>query len=235
MQIFKRFNDAVCKQVQTISIHVNEMLRLRDYHGRFQGVQSRNSNRGTHFQNQITVTFNGYNYFQTLPSEPADEEDVTLCVETETEWKEERRIVELGYLAKQLFCHLCKTPLHLIDTVRERRYGLGSVLHVKCTNCSAVCPVETGNRVPTGAFDINTKAALGMIHVGMDPTHLVNFLGQCNIPPPSEPSIRKHAAKVGKAITDVALESSRAAQIEEKQTSDSCHYPLRIQLKRYPI
>lgn len=60
-----------------------------------------------------------------------------------------------------------------------------------------------------------------MIHVGMGPTHLVNFLGQCNIPPPSEPSIRKHAAKVGKAITDVALESCRAAQVEEKQTSDT--------------
>nr|XP_034320597.1 uncharacterized protein LOC105341150 isoform X2 [Crassostrea gigas] len=222
MQIFKRFNDAVCKQVQTISspIHVNKMLRLRDYHGRFQGVQSKHSNRGAHFQKQkqIPVTFNDHNYFQTLPS---DEEDVTLCVETETEWREGRRIVELGYLAKQLFCHLCKTPLHLKDTVRERRYGLGSVLHVQCTNCSAVCPVETGKRGPTGAFDINTKAALGMIHVGMGPTHLVNFLGQCNIPPPSEPSIRKHAAKVGKAITDVALESCRAAQVEEKQTSDT--------------
>lgn len=60
-----------------------------------------------------------------------------------------------------------------------------------------------------------------MIHVGMGPTHLVNFLGQCNIPPPSEPFIRKHAAKVGKAITDVALESCRAAEVEEKQTSDT--------------
>eukprot|EP00105_Crassostrea_gigas_P025278 XP_011445812.1 PREDICTED: uncharacterized protein LOC105341150 [Crassostrea gigas] len=60
-----------------------------------------------------------------------------------------------------------------------------------------------------------------MIHVGMGPTHLVNFLGQCNIPPTSEPFIRKHVAKVGKAITDVALESCRAAQVEEKQTSDT--------------
>lgn len=60
-----------------------------------------------------------------------------------------------------------------------------------------------------------------MIHVGMGPTHLVNILGQCNIPPPSEPSIRKHEAKVGKTITDVALESCRAAQVEEKQTSDT--------------
>lgn len=60
-----------------------------------------------------------------------------------------------------------------------------------------------------------------MIHVGMGPTHLVNFQGQCNIPPPLEPFIRKHAAKVGKAITDVALESCRAAEVEEKPTSDT--------------
>ena len=71
----------------------------------------------------------------------------------------------------------------------------------------------------------------GMIHVGMGPTHLVNFLGQCNIPPPSEPFIRKHAAKVGKAIT---------AEVEEKQTSDTVSrtlfskYSMTINHSRYP-
>ena len=70
---------------------------------------------------------------------------------------------------------------------------------------------------------------LGMIHVGMGPTHLINFLGQCNIPPLSEPSIRKYEAKVGKTITDVALDSCRAAQAEEKQMSDTVR---RINLNR---
>uniref|UniRef100_A0A8W8P2E2 Mutator-like transposase domain-containing protein n=1 Tax=Magallana gigas TaxID=29159 RepID=A0A8W8P2E2_MAGGI len=166
------------------------MLRLRDYHRRLQGVQSKHSNRGAHFEKQ-------------------------------REGEKDGALLSWGTSQNNFFRHLCKTPLHLKDTVRERRYGLSSVLHVQCTNCSAVCPVETGKRGPTGAFDINTNAALGMIHVGMGPTHLVNFLGQCNIPPPSEPSIRKHAAKVGKAITDVTLASCRAVPVEEKQTSDT--------------
>lgn len=55
----------------------------------------------------------------------------------------------------------------------------------------------------------------------MGPTTLVNFLGHCNIPPHLGTSIRKHEAKVGKTITDMALESCRAAQVEKKQTSDT--------------
>ncbi|XP_062614819.1 uncharacterized protein LOC134276600 [Saccostrea cucullata] len=122
-----------------------------------------------------------------------------------------------------MFCHICKSPLHLIDTVWEKRYGLGSILHIRCKNitCNAVCPIETGKRGSTGAFDINSKAVLGMIHVGMGPTHLINFLGQCNIPPLSEPSIKKYETRVGKTITDVALDSCKAAQAEEKQMSDT--------------
>lgn len=55
------------------SIHVHlTMLRLRDYHGMFQGAKSnKNSNRGSHFRKQKQIISNDHTYFKTLPSEPA--------------------------------------------------------------------------------------------------------------------------------------------------------------------
>lgn len=43
-----------------------------------------------------------------------------------------RRIVELGHIAKQLFCEDCKKPLPLQNTVHERKHGYGSVLMIEC-------------------------------------------------------------------------------------------------------
>ncbi|CAC5374155.1 unnamed protein product [Mytilus coruscus] len=78
---------------------------------------------------------------------------------------------------------MCNCPLQLIDTVGERKYGLGSILFIPCSSCSACNSVETGKRSETGAFVVNSKVALGMIHAGIGATHVNNFLGALNVPP----------------------------------------------------
>ena len=46
----------------------------------------------------------------------------------------ERRVVELWLLAERLEkgCYACSSLLRLIDCTKEERFGLASVLHVKC-------------------------------------------------------------------------------------------------------
>ena len=146
----------------------------RDSGGKFLSLKKK-SNRGAHLK-KSTIQFTDHDYFQTADNNDIDlihvedigsevEVDVNVGKDESEEWREGRRMVELGHLAEQMFCHICKMPLHLVDTVRESRYGLGSVLHIRCKNssCNAVCPVETGKRGTTGAFDINSKAVLGKI------------------------------------------------------------------------
>ena len=52
-------------------------------------------------------------------------------------WRECRRIIELGILAEQLYrgC-LCHQPLHLqlINCVDEQHFGLGLLFSITCTN-----------------------------------------------------------------------------------------------------
>ncbi|CAG2245038.1 unnamed protein product [Mytilus edulis] len=77
------------------------------------------------------------------------------------DWKTGRRVVELQALAQQMFCTSCDARLHLTDIESERRYGLGSILFIRCQNsvCSSLNDVKTGKR-NNGTFDINSKLAL---------------------------------------------------------------------------
>ena len=87
------------------------------------------------------------------------------------EWREGRRIVELGLLADQLdACTVCSIPLKLSSCFKEQRYGLGSLLHILCNACDSVNVVATGKRHRIdgstrgmGTWDVNSKLALGMI------------------------------------------------------------------------
>ncbi|VDI44533.1 Hypothetical predicted protein [Mytilus galloprovincialis] len=135
-------------------------------------------------------------------------------------WKEGRRVIELFELAQNLVCQLCNCPLNLIDTVSERKYGLGSVLTIPCGSCSACNSVETGKRNSNGAFVVNSKAAIGMIHAGMGATHVNNFLAGLNVPPVHSSTIRKKEKEIGKKIQEVAAESCKSVQIKEKDLSN---------------
>ena len=83
------------------------------------------------------------------------------------QWSDGRRVVDLKELAKGLnSCKKCTHQLNLLDTVKENREGLGSVLHVKCDVCATINEVRTGNKhgeSGRGVFDVNSKAAVGKI------------------------------------------------------------------------
>ena len=50
-------------------------------------------------------------------------------------WQHGGRIVELGVLSDQLSaCKQCCMPLNFQNCVGEKRYGLGSILYVVCSN-----------------------------------------------------------------------------------------------------
>ena len=81
-----------------------------------------------------------------------------------------RWIVELCLIAERLNrgCVACSSPLELINCVKEQRFGLASVIHIRCSaeGCRATTMVQT-SKTHTGrsgtcrAYDVNTKAALG--------------------------------------------------------------------------
>ena len=83
-----------------------------------------------------------------------------------------RRIVDINFLVEQMKsgCFSCgNNSLNLCDIVREKRYGLGSILVIKCNVCHVLNDVFTGmrhhdiNKKKTSkVFDVNTKAAAGI-------------------------------------------------------------------------
>ena len=71
-------------------------------------------------------------------------------------------------------------PLAIVNTVGEAaRRGLSSTLTVKCTHCGDLNNVNTsgqhraGSRGPL-ASDVNTRAVLGSLHIGIGQTELNN-------------------------------------------------------------
>ncbi|XP_052085083.1 uncharacterized protein LOC127722226 [Mytilus californianus] len=101
------------------------------------------------------------------------------------------------------------------------RYGLGSLLEVVCQICSGMKLVSTGKRNEKGAFDINSKVALAMMHSGMGPDHVVNFLSTCNIPPPDLKTLKKEEKCIALSLMDEASDSCKTASAEEKAISPS--------------
>ncbi|CAC5370053.1 unnamed protein product [Mytilus coruscus] len=136
-------------------------------------------------------------------------------------WVLGRRIVEIDLLALGMYCCICKSPLHLSNTVGEKLFGLSGILMIRCDLCDTVTDVQTGKRGPTGSYDINTKATIGMIHAGIGPIHLQNLLAECNLPSISENTLRKKEKELSKQIGEVANTSCRIAQEEEKAQSNN--------------
>lgn len=80
-----------------------------------------------------------------------------------------RHIVELLYLAEELWCKSCKECLSFENIEREQRQGLGSILAIRCHKCLLINIVTTGKqhsiensfKRPT-RFDVNSKLDMGM-------------------------------------------------------------------------
>ena len=48
--------------------------------------------------------------------------ETSFVTDSYASWTTGRRVVELEVLAKEMFCKICNLPLHLSNTVGERRY-----------------------------------------------------------------------------------------------------------------
>ncbi|XP_056005159.1 uncharacterized protein LOC130050140 [Ostrea edulis] len=73
-----------------------------------------------------------------------------------------RRVVEFSILVDHLQrgCFLCHTPLDLVDCEKERRYGLASLLYVRCSKCDELTIIPTGKHTFSGlSADIIQLAA----------------------------------------------------------------------------
>ena len=110
-----------------------------------------------------------------------------------------RRIVEIDIMAKRMYCDKCSDKLHFDQFESETLHGLGSVLTLRCA-CGAKNDVPTGKTHDSTSghsiFDVNSKAAIAMVHVGAGPTHISEFFGVLNIPPPSFKTIKKGEREV---------------------------------------
>ena len=95
-----------------------------------------------------------------------DPPTATVFFEVSSSWMEGKRIVDLGRLAEALeHCLFCSMPLRLKSTIGETKYGLGSLLHIRCNNvdCMKVNNIcLSGRHTKNRIWDLNTKAALGM-------------------------------------------------------------------------
>lgn len=81
-------------------------------------------------------------------------------------WKVGLRIVDLGELARQMYCKECTSVLDLNRTESEDQFGLASVLKVVC-QCGVANHVRTGRLVQEErhdevlSYDVNVKASIG--------------------------------------------------------------------------
>ncbi|XP_051158052.1 uncharacterized protein LOC127279631 [Leptopilina boulardi] len=126
---------------------------------------------------------------------------------------EGRRIVHLKTMAEQLYCKKCKSVLSLTNVVDEKRYGLASVLSVKCDKCLFYTQVSTDKQhVVSGQnkrkhFDVNTKVVVGTLNAGMGNTHLNKVLSSVNIPEFRWNTFKTHEKEVGIEVEKMAYDS----------------------------
>ena len=117
--------------------------------------------------NEVNRTHVESKTVSTVTNEATNDESDSPGSDSNIQWSDGRRVVDLKELAKGLnSCKKCTHQLNLLDTVKESREGLGSVLHVKCDVCATINEVRTGNKhgeSGRGVFDVNSKAAVGKI------------------------------------------------------------------------
>lgn len=80
---------------------------------------------------------------------------------------EGNRIIDVQFMAQQMFCEKCQSDLLLKNIKQETCPGFGSIFKIQCPNCLWINKCLSGpkyNDLSTGhkVFAINTKAALGI-------------------------------------------------------------------------
>ncbi|XP_062593066.1 uncharacterized protein LOC134254553, partial [Saccostrea cucullata] len=124
-------------------------------------------------------------------------------------------------------CTVCARNVLLEDAVRVLPAGVNGQLIVKCWSCSEFIRVamdkthsgkgdtNTGPKI----FDVNTKLATAMYHIGIGPTQLKNFLSVLNLPMPASKTIQRRCEEVGSTLERLACESTDKALQREVELS----------------
>ncbi|CAG2238880.1 unnamed protein product [Mytilus edulis] len=154
-----------------------------------------------------------------IPSDPSHNDS----------WKEGRRVIELFELAQNLVCQLCNCPLNLIDTVSERKYGLGSVLTIPCGSCTACNSVETGKRNSNGAFVVNSKAAIGHASmIGLKTGKVIDYAYRsrscrvCEVHEKRKETVSAHDCCRNWKGTSKGMEPDMAVEMTHKLNDSGC-------------
>ncbi|XP_062575241.1 uncharacterized protein LOC134237162 [Saccostrea cucullata] len=140
-----------------------------------------------------------------------------------------RRVVEFSVLVDHLQrgCYLCHTSLDLVDCEKERRYGLASLLYVRCRICDEVTIIPTGKRHNIGQngqgpFDINTKLAVALTYAGIGESVVSKIFSTLNIPILTPRNLKKRERETVPALETLARNScDEALQLEVHQSSES--------------
>lgn len=106
-------------------------------------------------------------------------------------------------------CEKCGLPLNLNHTEEIQTYGLGSLLKVQCfnTNCLNINHIPTGERHGR-IWDVNTKLATGLVHLGIAVRQLNSLLSELNIPSVHYKTINARLRETGKMVEKVAMQST---------------------------
>ncbi|XP_062617449.1 uncharacterized protein LOC134279113 [Saccostrea cucullata] len=157
-------------------------------------------------------------------SDKCDDEDP--CTYSTHHSVQGRHIVELDVLAEGLEkgCSSCGQPLQLTSYIGESRYGLGSLLHLRCS-CKKINYVPTGKRHSKNIWDVNSKLGAAMIFCGIGESVVNNLLAALNLPNISPTTLKRREREAGSAFEAVATETcsdaiaaeSRSCQSEEDQ------------------
>ncbi|CAG2212348.1 unnamed protein product [Mytilus edulis] len=134
-----------------------------------------------------------------------------------TQWREGRRVVELGILADGLRgCAKCGLPLQLGHTTSILTCGLSAILKIPCSNtvCRHVNNIPTGKRQER-IWDANVKLASASINAGLGERQVNTLLSGLNIPPVSHCMMSARQKDVGVALQEVAKETVDQALCEE--------------------
>ncbi|XP_052761939.1 uncharacterized protein LOC128204572 [Mya arenaria] len=135
---------------------------------------------------------------------------------------EGRRVVELKILIDDLIkCCKCAGQLSLTNITSETKYGLGSILHIKCMSCLAGKRHKASDhKTGTRCFDVNTKLAAAMINASVGEQQMNNILAYMNLPLVNKKTLKNREREIGESIEAVAAQSCSRAVEEEIRNSE---------------
>ncbi|XP_071652436.1 uncharacterized protein [Temnothorax longispinosus] len=146
-----------------------------------------------------------------------------------------RRIVELKTLALNLWCIACDIPLSLRYVKSEQKFGLASVLDVKCVKCNKIYTIHTNKHLLNERlYHVNLKAATAMIDGGIGESQLNIILSALDIPSFSTATLKRNERIVGPAIESVARNSCREAIKVEKSLTVAASITPEAELSNNP-